>query len=96
MLIDLGRFRWAACQLVALVEHARSEAAIRRALQTIAPGLDKLYTNSLLAVPTADHQFVRFALLWLTFALRPLHLNEISEAMIFEDECNSIEQSARL
>lgn len=94
--MDAERFRWAECQLVALVEHARSEAAIRRALQTIAPGLDVLYTKALLALPTADYRPVRFALLWLTFALRPLHLDEISEAMIFEDECNSIQQSARL
>ena len=40
----------------ALVEHARPEDEIRRALQTIAPGLDKLYTTSLLGVPTADHR----------------------------------------
>ena len=95
-LMLLDSFRWAACQLVALVQDTTSEDSIRDALQTVSPGLDSLYTTSLLAFSTAHGRLLRFALFWLTFALRPLHLDELSEAMTFGDECSSIKPSARL
>lgn len=96
MLTFLGSFRWAECQLVALVENARSEAAVEEALQTLAPSLEGLYKETLLAIPPSDHGPIRSALLWLTFAIRPLHLDELSEAMVLEENLTSIDPSQRL
>lgn len=85
------------CQITCLVEKARrSEAAIEDALRSISPGLEGLYTSALLSTPSTDRPLLRSALLWLTFAIRPLHVTELGEAMIFNGCETSIEAAKRL
>lgn len=96
LLTDLGSFRWAECQVVALVENAKSEADVKKSLSTISPSLEGLYTASLLATRPSDRHYLKSALLWLTFAVKPLHLTEVSEAMIFTGASSSIDPTQRL
>lgn len=85
------------CQITCLVEKARrSEAAIEEALRSISPGLEGLYTSALLSTPPTDRPLLRSALLWLTFAIRPLHVTELGEAMIFNGRATSIDPAKRL
>lgn len=91
-----GSFRWAECQLDALIENARSVSQIERALQSISPTLEGLYIAALDAVPPPDRPLLRSALHWLMFATRPLRIEEISEAMIYKGNGSSLQSADRL
>lgn len=91
-----GSFRWAECQLAALIENARSVAHVERALQSISPTLEELYIAALDAIPPLDRPLLKGALHWLMFATRSLRIEEISEAMIFRGGGSSIEPADRL
>lgn len=91
-----GSFRWAECQLAALIENARSASQIERALQSVSSTLEGLYVATLDAVPSSDRSLLRAALHWLMFGVRPLRIEEISEAMIFKGNGSSIQPADRL
>ncbi len=43
-----------------------------------------------------DRNFARNALLWLSYARRPLTLSELCEAIVFEDDCEELDDDHRL
>jgi hypothetical protein len=50
-------------------------------LRTIPESLEATYKNALEGIPEKDAKRARMILMWLTFALRPLKLNEIAAAV---------------
>ncbi|XP_014558237.1 hypothetical protein COCVIDRAFT_36442 [Bipolaris victoriae FI3] len=82
-----GMFRWAVCQLDTLAK-CRTRAALRRALVTLPPTLDKTYDRILSAISEDDSRYAITILRWLTFAARPLSLGEVAEivAINLDDE----------
>ncbi|KKY18449.1 putative ankyrin repeat protein [Phaeomoniella chlamydospora] len=98
MRMNLGRgasdsFRWVECQLQSLNEK-KSVKELQLALQNVPRTLEQLYTSILLAIPDGDRRLVRRALFWLTFALRPLTLSELAEAIVIDR--NGIDEDNRL
>ncbi|KAK8223654.1 hypothetical protein HDK90DRAFT_97662 [Phyllosticta capitalensis] len=91
-----GSFRWAECQINAIVRNARSAAAIEAALDSMAPSLEAHYTEILRQTEVAEARPTRMALLWLAFAIRPLHIDELSEAMGLDESSEFADPSTRL
>lgn len=91
-----GSFRWAICQLISIIENARSEATVEQSLRGLAPTLENLYTDALLAIPSSDTDLIRNALLWLTFSIRPMTIEEIGEAMTYALEIKDIDPTKKL
>ncbi|CAJ2500464.1 Uu.00g033170.m01.CDS01 [Anthostomella pinea] len=55
-------------------------------------GVNETYENILLRIDKADVDFLRRTLLWLTFAVTPLTLLELREAVAMEDDMTTYEQ----
>ncbi|KAF2845553.1 hypothetical protein T440DRAFT_460188 [Plenodomus tracheiphilus IPT5] len=79
-----GMFRWAACQLDTL-GRCRSRAMLRRSLAELPPTLDKTYDRILSSIAEPDAKYALRILQWLTFALRPLTVDEIAESVAIDD-----------
>ncbi len=47
-------------------------------------------------IPETDKELAREALFWLSFALKPLSLYELCEAVVLEDECAELDEDSRL
>ncbi|USP80476.1 hypothetical protein yc1106_07750 [Curvularia clavata] len=75
-----GMFRWAVCQLDTLGK-CRTRAALRRALVTLPPTLDNTYDRILSAISEDDSKYAIPILRWLTFAVRPLSVDEVAEVV---------------
>ena len=71
------RFRWVALQLNELKE-CRTKADIKKQLADLPQGLDKTYDRILLGIKKRDHDYVKTFLQWLSFAVRPLTLEELA------------------
>lgn len=78
------RFRWVKCQIENLAR-SRSLREIRLAIQQVPPTLNDTYIAILASVSVTDQPLVRKMLLWTTFALRNLTLNEVAEAAVFDN-----------
>jgi hypothetical protein len=85
-----GVFRWVQCQLEALGDR-KTPKAIRNALQDIPQSLEKTYCDILLRIPESDRELAKEVLLWLTFAMRTLKLNELCEAVVMEENSTTID-----
>lgn len=59
-------------------------------------GLNNTYASMLLSIPTMDRPIAREALMWLSFALRPMTLLALSEAAVLEDGDTTLNQDSRL
>ena len=90
-----GMIRWVDCQTRELATQ-RTPRLVLKALAELPGNLDKTYAAILLGVPNADRDFVREALLWLCFSLRPLTLDELCEAVVLQEGDRTIDDSCRL
>lgn len=76
-----GMFRWAQCQLDALSK-LRTPGAVRKALKSLPPTLDKAYEEMLLRIDgEEDMELTRTILQFLAFSLQPLSLHEVCTAL---------------
>ncbi|KAF2481619.1 hypothetical protein BDY17DRAFT_282133 [Neohortaea acidophila] len=90
-----GMFRWVDCQLSFLTAQLTPNA-VRAALQTLPGSLDSTYEATLRRVAPPHAALVKQALMWLSFCLRPLRLNELCEAVLFEEGQRSIDEGDRM
>jgi hypothetical protein len=90
-----NRFRWVQCQLETLVDQ-RTPKAVRKSLENIPQSLEKTYCDILLRIPESDQAIAKQVLLWLTFAVRTLQLDELCEAVIIEHDSATIDSEDRL
>jgi hypothetical protein len=74
------RFRWVALQLMELQTCSNPHTA-RKQVVTLPKGLHETYDRILLKVNEMDHTDTQTFLRWLCFAVRPLRLSEIAEAI---------------
>ncbi|KAK8232582.1 hypothetical protein HDK77DRAFT_498662 [Phyllosticta capitalensis] len=91
-----GSFRWAKCQLDEIVRRSESPLAVDLALRSMASDLETFYQEILGEIPTYRAQPARMALLWLTFAIRPLNIDELAEAMGLYEPSEFANPSGRL
>ena len=71
------RFRWVALQLNEL-KGCRTKTDLNKQLADLPQGLDKTYDRILLGIKKRDHSYVKTFLQWLSFAVRPLTLEELA------------------
>lgn len=69
---------------------------MRRALQKLPPTLEDRYADLLTNIAYGHRSLARQALFWLTFAKRPLRLEELNEAVIVQDNQAAIDEEDRL
>ncbi|KAF2023238.1 hypothetical protein EK21DRAFT_81382 [Setomelanomma holmii] len=78
-----GIFRWAVCQLDTIGK-CRNRAMLRKALATLPPTLDQTYGRILRSISEDDSAYAMRILQWLTFSVRPLCIEEISEIVAID------------
>ena len=71
------RFRWVALQLNEL-KKCRTKTDLKRQLADLPQGLDRTYDQILLRITEKDHGYAKVFLQWLSFAVRPLTLEELA------------------
>ena len=71
------RFRWIVLQLNEL-KKCRNKADLKKQLADLPRGLDKTYDQILLGIDEKDHGYAKTFLQWLSFAARPLTLEELA------------------
>ena len=71
------RFHWLALQLNQL-KKCRTKSALKNQLADLPQGLDKTYDQILLGINEKDHGYAKTFLQWLSFAVRPLTLEELA------------------
>ena len=71
------RFRWVALQLNEL-KKCRTKSNLKKQLAHLPQGLDKTYEQILLGINEQDHVYAKTFLQWLSFAVRPLTLEELA------------------
>lgn len=90
-----GMFRWVDCQIDILAAQ-RTPKLVLRTLENLPGTLNDTYSRLLNSIPVVDQKMVREALSWLCHALRPLALDELCEAVVYETEDNDIDDTCRL
>ena len=71
------RFRWVALQLDELT-NCRTKSDLKKQLANLPKGLDKTYDRILLGINEKDLGYAKTFLQWLSFAVRPLTLEELA------------------
>lgn len=90
------RFRWVHCQLD-LLSRLRTPGAVKNALKSLPPTLDKTYEMLLSRIDgEEDRQLTREILEFLAFSLRPLKLPEICEYLQIAPGMPILDESKRL
>jgi hypothetical protein len=69
---------------------------VRRALSNLPTGLDKTYEQILARVPQGNFDVVYRSLLWLSFSMIPLSLEELGEGVAIEEGLPDIDEDALL
>ncbi|KAI5360405.1 Putative P-loop containing nucleoside triphosphate hydrolase [Septoria linicola] len=90
-----GMFRWAECQMTFMSECLTARVA-RQALKDLPGSLEETYINTLERIPIASKPWVRQALMWLSYAHRPLTLDELAEAVAIEIGQSFMDDSCRI
>jgi hypothetical protein len=80
------RFWWAFCQLDTL-RKCRTTIQVRAALRSLPTTLDETYDRLLTGISENDRPYALRVLQWLAFSARPVTLEEVSEAMIVDLDC---------
>ncbi len=83
------------CQLESLTKQ-KTPQDIRKALRSLPPTLEQTYCATLARIQREDFSIARQTLLWVTFALRPMTLEETSEAIIIGEGDAVINNDVRL
>ena len=89
------RFRWVQCQ-VDHIKTLRTARDVKMALERLPPDLDSTYDDILLRVEPADREYLKRALQFVVFSVRPMTLVEVAEAVIIEPEISEVDEDARL
>ena len=89
------RFRWVVCQLDTL-RACNKVSAIKKALEQLPPTLDETYQRILTAIEPKDTAEAYHILRWLSFAERPLLLEEVAEAAVTKADGGPIDPEDRL
>ena len=89
------RFRYAQCQLDYLGAQ-RTGRSILTALEHMPDDLNGIYQTILIFIPKPDRDLVRKSLLWLCFAIQPLTLAALSDAVVLEEGDNVLDGEIRL
>jgi ankyrin repeat protein len=76
------------CQLDAL-RKCRNRATLRKSLATLPPTLEKTYDRVLCGIAEEDSVYAIRILRWLTFAERPLTMDEIAEVVAIDVDRNT-------
>lgn len=91
-----GMFRWAQCQLD-LLSRKRTPGGVREALKHLPPTLEKTYEQLLLGVEEGeDRDLTRQILEIVTFSLRPLTVDKVSETLQITPGMGELDESKRL
>ena len=90
-----GVFRWAHCQLETLADHNTAHE-IRMALDDVPRTLEQTYRAVLARIPQHQCVIARKTLFWVAFALKPMTLKELSEAIIIGEHSAVIHEDMRL
>jgi ankyrin repeat protein len=83
-----SRFRWAVCQLDGL-RKCRNRATLRKSLATLPQTLERTYDRVLCSIAEEDSLYAIRVLRWLTFAERPLSMDEIAEVVAIDMDRNT-------
>ncbi|KAE8384965.1 hypothetical protein BDV23DRAFT_176621 [Aspergillus alliaceus] len=78
-----GMFLWVHLQLEVLWDTCRTDAEIRSALATLPKGLEETYSRCIVRI---QERCAIKVLKWVSFATRPLHIEELKEAVAFDLE----------
>lgn len=89
------RFRWAQLSLDHL-DTLRTGRDIRKALKAMPSTLNETYVRILQSIPPSDKDFARDALMWLCFAVQPLSLLELGEAIVLQEDDQDLDNDCRL
>ena len=90
-----GVFRWAHCQLETLADHNTAHE-IKMALDDVPRTLEQTYQAFLARIPQHQCAIARKTLFWVAFALKPMRLKELSEAIIIGEHRAIIHEDMRL
>ena len=91
-----GMFRWAQCQLD-LLSRKRTPGGVREALKHLPPTLEKTYEQLLLGIEEGeDRDLTRQILETVTFSLRPLTVDKVSEILQITPGMGKLDESKRL
>ncbi|KAK5048507.1 hypothetical protein LTR84_005597 [Exophiala bonariae] len=88
-------FRWVQCQLDA-ISSLRTDAAVKKALKSLPSSLEGSYSRILQNIDLADVDFARRTLLWLAYAVNPLTLPELSQAVVLDSNFDWLDPDATL
>ena len=72
------RFRWVELQLNEL-KKCPTKNAVKKQLANLPHGLEKTYDQILLSIDRQYYPYAKVFLLWLSFAVRPMTLEELAE-----------------
>lgn len=90
-----GMFRWVDCQ-ISILAAQRTPKLVLKALENLPGTLNDTYARILNRLPVVDQEIVHEALLWLCYAFRPLTLDELCEAVVYETGDHTIDDTCRL
>lgn len=90
-----GMFRWTQCQLDTISSMPTGKQ-IRQALVSLPAGLHETYARILLRIPAGCVEFVRRTLLWLSFSISALTLDEVHEAIAIDLTSEYMDEEDRL
>ena len=90
-----GMFRWVQCQIDQILP-LRTIRAIRKAMEDLPSGLDNTYERILAQVPRHHIDIVRKVLQWLCFALFPMTLAEMHDAVAIEPDLDFLDEECQL
>ena len=91
-----GMFRWAQCQLD-ILSRKRTPAGVREALKHLPPTLEKTYEQLLLGIEEGeDRDLTRQILEIVTFSLRPLTVDKVSEILQITPGMGVLDERKRL
>ena len=69
---------------------------VDKALRELPADLNSTYASMMARIPRDNQGFAKEALLWLSFALRPLKLTELCETLAFNESDTTVDPSDRL
>ena len=91
-----GMFRWAQCQLD-ILSRKRTPGGVREALRHLPPTLEKTYEQLLLGIEEGeDRDLTRQILEIVTFSLRPLTVEKVSEILQITPGMGELDESKQL
>ncbi|KAL9607615.1 MAG: hypothetical protein Q9167_007486 [Letrouitia subvulpina] len=82
-----GMFRWVVCQLDEIRKCLKVET-LRNTLRSLPKDLDSTYGRILCNINEQHRKDALTILLWLTFSMRPLRIEEVAEATAINLECS--------